>query len=138
MARDEHTKFDKTWKQETVRLDIPVKSVVNLRRVASELRALALRFDALSRDPSDASDVLHEAWTAARHTRANLGKIRSPGRPKKRIDAQRVRGAYRRECLAEKFSAFGDLRDRVVERYRRVTSGVSACLVVNNLNNIAG
>lgn len=89
MARDEHTKFDKTWRAEISRLDIPLRSVVNLRRVASELRGLAERLDALSRDPSDATDVLADAFKAVRHTRSNMSKIRSPGRPAKRTESLR-------------------------------------------------
>ena len=88
-SRDEHTKHDKTWHAEIVRLDIPVKSVVNLRRVASELRGLASRLDALSRDPSDSTVVLEDAASAVRHARVNLAKIRSPGRPKKRTESLR-------------------------------------------------
>jgi hypothetical protein len=87
--RDEHTIFDKTWKQEVARLDIPLRSVVNLRRVASELRGLAERLDALSRDPDDSTHVLDNAARAVRHTAANLRKIRSPGKPKKRTETLR-------------------------------------------------
>jgi len=82
-SRDEHTKFDKTWKPEVIRIEIPLKSVVNLRRVASELRGLASRLDALSRDAADSTILLEDAASAARHTQANMRKIRSPGRPKK-------------------------------------------------------
>jgi hypothetical protein len=88
-SRDEHTKFDKRWKPEVARLEIPLKSVVNLRRVASELRGLASRLDALSRDPSDATLVLEDAARAVLHTRRNLAKIRSVGRPKKSAESLR-------------------------------------------------
>lgn len=87
--RDEHTKHDKQWRPEVVRIEIPLRSVVNLRRVASELRGLATRLDALSRDPSDATDVLGDADRAVRHAQANMRKIRSPGRPKKRTETLR-------------------------------------------------
>jgi hypothetical protein len=87
--RDEHTKHDKQWRPQVLRVEIPLRSVVNLRRVASELRGLASRLDALSRDPSDASDVLADADRAVRHTQANMRKIRSPGRPAKRTESLR-------------------------------------------------
>lgn len=71
------------WVPAVARLDIPLGSVVNLRRIAGELRALAERLDVLSRDPADSADLLSEAGRATRHTNANLRKIRRPGRPRK-------------------------------------------------------
>lgn len=88
--RDELTEYEKTWKPQMVRLDIPLRSVVNLRRVAGELRALAERFDFISRSGWDATEALNEAWFAASHTRRNLINIRTVGRPpKKRIHSTR-------------------------------------------------
>ena len=72
-----------------MRLDLPMRSVVNLRRVASELRGLAEVLDRLSRDPGEAYDVLYDAKRAARHTNRNLSKIQRPGRPKKREHSHR-------------------------------------------------
>jgi hypothetical protein len=77
------------WVPTVARLDIPLGSVVNLRRVAGELRALAERLDVLSRDPADSAEVLFEAGRATRHTAANLRKIRRPGRPAKRVHSLR-------------------------------------------------
>lgn len=86
MARitDTLNAFDRQWVAEVARLDVPLRSVVNLRRVAGELRALAVRLDHLSRDPRPAADVLFEARRATRHTNHNLQAIRKPGRPSKR------------------------------------------------------
>jgi hypothetical protein len=72
------------WVPTVARLDVPLNSVVNLRRIAGELRALAERFDVLSRDPADSADLLSAAGFATRHTNANLRKIKRPGRPAKR------------------------------------------------------
>jgi len=81
--KDQTDKFAMAWIGEVVRLDIPLRSVVNLRRVAGELRALALRLDALSRNPNDPKHVLFEASMVARRTQKNLRSIRKPGRPHK-------------------------------------------------------
>jgi hypothetical protein len=78
-----------SWVPSVARIDVPLGSVVNLRRVAGELRALAERLDVLSRDPRDSADILSEAGRATRHTNANLRKIRRPGRPAKRTESLR-------------------------------------------------
>jgi len=83
MARDD---LDYTGKQivpEVSRLDIPLRSVVNLRRVAQNLRGLADRLDFLSRDPRDSRTVLFEAMLEIRSVAARLRAIKSPGRPKR-------------------------------------------------------
>lgn len=87
--RDELRKHERDYIGELVRLDIPLRSVVNLRRVASELRGLAEALDRLSRDPGDAADVLWDARKAARRAQSNMRKIKSPGRPKKRTETLR-------------------------------------------------
>lgn len=87
--RDRPNRHEQSYLSEVARLDIPLRSVVNLRRVASELRGLAERLDFLSRDPRETPDVLHDAWSAVRHTRRNMEKIKSPGRPKKRVHSLR-------------------------------------------------
>lgn len=84
--RDEMNTYEKKMFTQVARLDLPMRSVVNLRRVASELRGLAEILDRLSRDPDDPFNVLFEATRAARHTNKNLRKIRTPGRPKKRVE----------------------------------------------------
>jgi hypothetical protein len=81
--KDEADAFAMQWIGEVVRLDVPTRSVVNLRRVAGELRALALRLDCLSRTPDDPKSVLFDAAMAIRHTNKNLRAIRRPGRPHK-------------------------------------------------------
>ena len=78
-----------TWVLQVARLDIPLSSVVNLRRVAGELRALAERLDFLSRDPADSADILSEAWNATRHTNGNLRNIKRAGRPRKLVHSLR-------------------------------------------------
>ena len=77
------------WVPTVARLDIPLGSVVNLRRVAGELRALAERLDVLSRDPADSADLLFAAGRATRHTAANLRKIKKPGRPRNLVHSLR-------------------------------------------------
>lgn len=79
--RDRLTGYEETYMPTMARLDLPLSSVVNLRRVAAELRGLADRLDWLSRDAADPPDVLFSAWTAIRHTGRNCAKIRRPGRP---------------------------------------------------------
>lgn len=87
--RDEMNAYEKKMITEVVRLDLPMRSVVNLRRVASELRGLAEVLDRLSREPGDPGDVLSDARKAGRHTNRNLAKIKTPGRPKKRTESLR-------------------------------------------------
>jgi hypothetical protein len=87
--RDETTQYEQTYIPQVSRLDLPLRSVVNLRRVAAELRGLADRLDFLSRDPDDAPHVLFAAWQSTRRTNRNLAKIRRPGRPKKRTESLR-------------------------------------------------
>jgi hypothetical protein len=87
--RDRPSRFEESYLRAVGRIDIPLRSVVNLRRVAEELRGLAQRLDFLSRDPGDTAEVLYEASKAVRHTRHNIEKIRSPGRPKKRVNSLR-------------------------------------------------
>lgn len=86
---DRPDRFEETYLSEVARLEIPLRSVVNLRRVAEELRGLAQRLDFLSRDPGEPADVLYEAKKAVRRTRNNIEKIRRPGRPKKRVHSTR-------------------------------------------------
>jgi len=77
------------WVPTVARLDIPLGSVVNLRRVAGELRALAQRLDVLSREPEDSATLLFAAGSATRHAAANLRKIKKPGRPRKLVHSLR-------------------------------------------------
>ena len=81
MPGDRLNRFEESYVPTVARPDLPLSSVVNLRRVAAELRGLADRLDWLSRDNAPAAEVLFSAWTAARHTGRNCAKIRRPGRP---------------------------------------------------------
>lgn len=87
--RDELTRFEQSYIPTLTRIDVPLLSVVNLRRVASEFRGLAERLDQLSRDPSEAAVVLSEARSACLRTRRNLAKIKRPGRPAKQEHSTR-------------------------------------------------
>lgn len=98
--RDGVLNYQKDYMPDVARLEIPLTSVVNLRRVASELRGLAERLDWLSRDTDDATAVLFEAWTAVRHTGRRCGKIRRPGRPLA-VGRRKPTKDRRRERLAE-------------------------------------
>ena len=72
-----------TWVPTIARLDIPLRSVVNLRRVAGNLRALAQQLDFLSRADGDSADLLCAARNEVRHTNRELAKIKRVGRPRK-------------------------------------------------------
>lgn len=78
-----------TWVSTVARIDVPLNSVVNLRRIAGELRALAERLDFISRDTADSADLLSAAGSATRHTNANLRKIKRVGRPRKLVHSLR-------------------------------------------------
>jgi hypothetical protein len=45
MSADDVNRLDAKWIGQFCRLEIPLQSVVNLRRVAEELRGLAFRLD---------------------------------------------------------------------------------------------
>lgn len=81
----------KTYIRAVVRIDVPMRSVVNLRRVAENLRGLAERLDFLSRDPRESDEVLFEAATEAKRCHRRLQSIQPPGRP-----------ASKRRALAER------------------------------------
>lgn len=77
----------RTYINGVVRVDVPMRSVVNLRRVAENLRGLAERLDFLSRDPRDADEVLFEAMSEARRCHRRLQSIQPPGRPSSKARA---------------------------------------------------
>ena len=81
MPADRLNKFEESYVPTVARLDLPLTSVVNLRRLASELRGLADRLDWLSRETERPPEVLLSAWSAVRRTGRNCAKIRRPGRP---------------------------------------------------------
>lgn len=67
-----------------VRLEIPLKSVTNLRRVAEELHGLATRIDMLSRFRHEQpSATMIEVRMLVTRTNKRLEAIRARGRPKK-------------------------------------------------------
>lgn len=81
----------RTYIPAVVRVEVPLRSVVNMRRVAENLRGLAERLDFLSRDPRDPDEVLFEARREARKCHRKLQTIQPPGRPasKRRAIADR-------------------------------------------------
>jgi hypothetical protein len=80
--RDHKTPVEEQYVPDVCRLNIPLRSVVNLRRVAEELRGLAAELDRLSRSREPrAGRVLADAWYAVRQTSGILMTIRRPGRP---------------------------------------------------------
>lgn len=82
--KDEPHKYEKDWVGEAVRLEIPLQSVANLKRVAEVLRGLAARFDSLYAYPYEAPlETILEVKRLTRRAGKDLSKIRSRGRPKK-------------------------------------------------------
>lgn len=81
--RDEPTPAECKYVPESVRLQLPLRSVMNLRRVAEELRGLAYRLDTISRfQPDPPSTALLEAAQAIHRTQKNIAAIRYRGRPR--------------------------------------------------------
>lgn len=69
---------------ETCRFEIPIKSLVNLRKVAEELRGLAQRLEYLSRYPLETPEqTIIEVRRVISHTNKRMQTIRGRGRPKK-------------------------------------------------------
>lgn len=90
--RDEPNNFECRHIPESIRLQIPLRSVVNLRRVAEELRGLAYQLDALSRYPEETAALT--AMTASsmiRKAQTRIAAIRYRGRP--RLDHLRAEHA---------------------------------------------
>jgi hypothetical protein len=82
--RDSTNHIESQYVPEVARLEIPLRSVVNLRRVAEELRGLAAHLERISRDTNPtAGSLLFEAAGCVLHTRRRLLAIRRPGRPTK-------------------------------------------------------
>lgn len=88
---DTPTHIAATYIGGVVRIDIPLRSVVNLRRVAENLRGLADRLDFLSRSPRDADEVLLEARFEARSCHKRMQSIQPPGRPSSKARVLRDR-----------------------------------------------
>lgn len=82
--RDEVNKWEEQYVGELARLEIPMKSVLNLRRVADELSGLATRLDHLSRFSTDKpSVVMLQVRALVRESNHRLTAIRGRGRPKR-------------------------------------------------------
>ena len=79
--RDHLTETEQNMVGETARLDIPLRSAVNLRRIAENLRGLADRLDALSRSDGKSVSILFAAMLEIRSVNRRLRSIRRPGRP---------------------------------------------------------
>lgn len=83
ITNDEVDRFAEAYVGKAVRLHIPLKSVITLRRVAEELRALALHIDVSSRQLDEKPALV--MLTVRRHverTNKRLAEIRGRGRPK--------------------------------------------------------
>ena len=83
MNRDDLDYIGQQIVGEVAQLDVPLRSVVNLRRVAENLRGLADRLDFLSRSPAESRRILFDAMLEVRSTNRRLRQIRKPGRPTK-------------------------------------------------------
>ena len=82
--RDEPNAFQVGYIGDVARLEVPLRSVMNLRRIADELRGLAMRLDCLSRypDPNPGVTMLAARFEVKR-TSDRMAAIRSRGRPKR-------------------------------------------------------
>ena len=79
---DELDDLDRTIVGDVARLDVPLRSVVALRRVADHLRGLASMMEQAShRDDLPARSVLFEVRMQVRAVNRKLRALRGPGRP---------------------------------------------------------
>lgn len=84
MARDEVNKHEEAYIGDVVRLEIPLKSVANLRRVAEELHGLAHHLECLGRFNNEKPSVaMLQVRFMVREANLRIDKIRGRGRPKK-------------------------------------------------------
>lgn len=78
---DELDGIDRQIVGDVARLDIPLRSVVTLRRVADHLRGLATMMDQVSRmEDRSARSVLFEVRMSVREVNRKLRALRGPGR----------------------------------------------------------
>lgn len=78
---DELDSIDRMVVGDVARLDVPLRSVVTLRRVAEHLRGLAATLDQLSRrDDLVARSALFEARMYTREVNRKLRALRGPGK----------------------------------------------------------
>lgn len=81
---DELHNYEIMYVGKVVRLEVPLKSVISLRRVAGELRGLATQIDGLSRQLDERPTyVMLCVRDAVRRCNKNMAAIRGRGRPKK-------------------------------------------------------
>lgn len=81
--RDRLNQYETDLIGKVVRLDIPLTSVMNLRRVAEELRGLAHQFDCMGRFRNDKPMlVMGEVKSLVHQTNRRLRKIKGRGRPR--------------------------------------------------------
>lgn len=81
---DEVHPHEQDYIGKVARVDVPLKSVISLRRVADELRGLAAKLEYLSHERTERPPtVMLEARMAVRQCNRKLAQIRGPGRPKK-------------------------------------------------------
>ena len=83
MNRDEIIKHEEAYVGDVVRLEIPLKSLMNLRRVAEELHGLAHRLECIGRFADRPAAAMIEARMIVKATNKRLDEIRSRGRPKR-------------------------------------------------------
>lgn len=81
---DELDGIDRAIVGDVARLDVPLRSVVALRRVADHLRGLATMMEQASRrDDIPARSVLFEVRMTVREVNRKLRVMRGPGRPQR-------------------------------------------------------
>lgn len=82
LAQDEPRQHEAAYIGQTARLDIPLRSVTALRKIAEELRGLAANLEFLSRRTGErAGPVLFEARVEVRRANKRLEVVRGRGRP---------------------------------------------------------
>jgi CelD/BcsL family acetyltransferase involved in cellulose biosynthesis len=85
---DSPTELQQDYVGRVVRIEIPLRSVVTLRRIAEELRGLATNLDYLSRRHDKPTVVLLEAYGEARRFNKRVAAIKRVGRPSKKTARQ--------------------------------------------------
>jgi hypothetical protein len=81
---DEPYPHQKDYIGKVARVEVPLRSVISLRRVADELRGLAASLEYLSHERNESpAAVLLSARMAVRRCNQRVAAIRGPGRPKK-------------------------------------------------------
>jgi CelD/BcsL family acetyltransferase involved in cellulose biosynthesis len=81
--RDAPTNLEATYVGKVARLNIPLHSVVTLRRIAEELRGLATNLEYISRRDDTPPVALLEARYAVERAANRMKEIRGRGRPVK-------------------------------------------------------